>query len=67
MPHYDFRTPRVYLDAPLAGGQEVAFDRDQANYLRNVLRLGHGDERAAVQWPRRRMAGGASPAPASGR
>ena len=43
MPHYDFRTPRVYLDAPLAAGQAVAFDRAQANYLHNVLRLGHGD------------------------
>ena len=44
MPHYDFRTPRVYLDTPLAGGQEVAFDRAQANYLLNVLRLKRGDE-----------------------
>ena len=44
MPRYDFRTPRVYLDTPLAGGQEVAFDRAQANYLHNVLRLKRGDE-----------------------
>jgi 16S rRNA (uracil1498-N3)-methyltransferase len=43
MPHYDFRTPRVYLDAPLAAGQAVSFDRAQANYLLNVLRLKHGD------------------------
>ena len=43
MPHYDFRTPRVYLDAPLAEGQAVSFDRAQANYLLNVLRLKHGD------------------------
>ena len=43
MPHYDFRTPRVYLDAPLAGGKDVPLDRGQANYLRNVLRLGQGD------------------------
>jgi 16S rRNA (uracil1498-N3)-methyltransferase len=43
MPRYDFRTPRIYLDAPLAGGNEVFFDRDQANYLRNVLRLHQGD------------------------
>src|SRR5664280_379164 len=43
MPHYDFRTPRVYLDAPLAEGQAVSFDRAQANYLANVLRLKHGD------------------------
>jgi 16S rRNA (uracil1498-N3)-methyltransferase len=44
MPHYDFRTPRIYLDTPLAGGEEVSFDRAQANYLQNVLRLKHGDE-----------------------
>ena len=44
MPHYDFRTPRVYLDAPLAAGRTVSFDRAQANYLFNVLRLKQGDE-----------------------
>lgn len=44
MPHYDFRTPRVYVAAPLKGGQTVTFGRDQANYLRNVLRLGQNDE-----------------------
>ena len=44
MPHYDFRTPRVYLDAPLAAGQVVSLDRAQANYLLNVLRLKQGDE-----------------------
>ncbi len=43
MPHYDFRTPRVYIEAPLGAGQAVSFDRAQANYLLNVLRLGHGD------------------------
>ena len=43
MPNADFRTPRIYLEAPLAGGTEVALDRDQANYLINVLRLGQGD------------------------
>lgn len=43
MPRIDFRTPRIYLDSRLAGGAEVALDRDQANYLRNVLRLSQGD------------------------
>jgi 16S rRNA (uracil1498-N3)-methyltransferase len=43
MPRYDFRTPRLYVDAPLAKGREVALDRDQANYLLNVLRLKRGD------------------------
>ncbi len=44
MPRYDFRTPRLYVDAPLAGGGEVALTRDQANYLLNVLRLERGGE-----------------------
>jgi 16S rRNA (uracil1498-N3)-methyltransferase len=43
MSRYDFHTPRVYLDAPLAGGFAVALDRDQAHYLLNVLRLKTGD------------------------
>lgn len=43
MPHYDFRATRIYVDAPLDTGREVSFDRDQANYLLNVLRLGAGD------------------------
>ena len=43
MPRYDFRTPRLYLDAPLAEGRELALDRDRANYLVNVLRLKRGD------------------------
>jgi len=44
MPRYDFRSPRLYVDAPLAAGQPVALDRDQANYLVNVLRLERGGE-----------------------
>jgi 16S rRNA (uracil1498-N3)-methyltransferase len=43
MPAHDFRTPRLYVDGPLAGAREVALDRDQANYLLNVLRLKRGD------------------------
>jgi 16S rRNA (uracil1498-N3)-methyltransferase len=43
MPRYDFRTPRLYVDAPLSAGAEVPLDRDQANYLLNVLRLETGD------------------------
>jgi len=43
MPRSDFRTPRIYLDAPLAAGVTVSLDRDQANYLINVLRLGQAD------------------------
>ena len=44
MPHYDFRTPRIYVDTPLAAGLTAPFDRAQANYLLNVLRLKDGDE-----------------------
>lgn len=44
MPRYDFRTSRLYVDGPLESGGEVALDRDQANYLLNVLRLARGDE-----------------------
>jgi 16S rRNA (uracil1498-N3)-methyltransferase len=43
MPHYDFRTPRLFVDAPLAVAGEVLLDRNQANYLLKVLRLGRGD------------------------
>ena len=42
MPRYDFRTPRLYVDAPLSAGAEVPLDRDPANYLVNVLRLKPG-------------------------
>ena len=44
MPSYDFRMPRLYVDAPLATGAAVALSRDQANYLVNVLRLARGGE-----------------------
>jgi 16S rRNA (uracil1498-N3)-methyltransferase len=43
MPRYDFRTPQLYLDAPLAPGATLGLDRAQANYLGNVLRLRAGD------------------------
>jgi 16S rRNA (uracil1498-N3)-methyltransferase len=43
MARYDFRTPRLYVDAPLATGAAVALDGAQANYLGNVLRLKAGD------------------------
>ena len=42
MPDTDFRSPRLYVDAPLAAGSRVPLDRDQGNYLGNVLRLGSG-------------------------
>ena len=43
MPEYDFTAPRLFLDAPLQEGGAVALERQQSNYLGNVLRLGAGD------------------------
>src|SRR5215510_448780 len=43
MPRYDFRTPRLFVEAPLSEGGEVELDRNQTNYLKNVLRLGRDD------------------------
>ncbi|MEW6640794.1 MAG: 16S rRNA (uracil(1498)-N(3))-methyltransferase [Pseudomonadota bacterium] len=43
MPKTDFRSPRLFADAPLAPGAMVMLDKDQSNYLGNVLRLAAGD------------------------
>jgi 16S rRNA (uracil1498-N3)-methyltransferase len=43
MPDHDFRSPRLFVEAPLHEGQTVELERDQSNYLGNVLRLGTGD------------------------
>jgi 16S rRNA (uracil1498-N3)-methyltransferase len=43
MPELDFRSPRLFVDAPLAAGLTVELDRNQSNYLGNVLRLAAGD------------------------
>jgi len=42
MPQADFRSPRLFVDADLAAGASVALDRNQSNYLGNVLRLSAG-------------------------
>ncbi len=42
MTKVDFRSPRLFIDAPLAAGDSVELDRNQSNYLGNVLRLGPG-------------------------
>ena len=42
MARYDFRTPRIFLDAALAPAARIALDADQANYLVNVLRRREG-------------------------
>jgi len=43
MSRYDFAAQRLFVDAALSEGANVACTPAQANYLRNVLRLGAGD------------------------
>ncbi|MFD0916168.1 16S rRNA (uracil(1498)-N(3))-methyltransferase [Pseudahrensia aquimaris] len=42
MPRYDFSAQRLFLDTPLMTGSLCELDRNQANYLLNVLRLKDG-------------------------
>jgi 16S rRNA (uracil1498-N3)-methyltransferase len=42
MSRYDFRTPRLYVEAPLHAGATVALNPAQANHLVNVLRVKMG-------------------------
>jgi 16S rRNA (uracil1498-N3)-methyltransferase len=39
----DFRSPRLFVDATLAADASIPLDRNQGNYLGNVLRLAAGD------------------------
>jgi 16S rRNA (uracil1498-N3)-methyltransferase len=43
MPQLDFRSPRLFVDSELTPGATVALERNQSNYLGNVLRLAAGD------------------------
>jgi 16S rRNA (uracil1498-N3)-methyltransferase len=43
MPLRDFDRPRLFVDAALAAGETVALERNQSNYLGNVLRLAAGE------------------------
>ena len=43
MPQLDFRKPRLFVDAALAPAATVTLERDQSNYLGNVLRLAAGE------------------------
>jgi 16S rRNA (uracil1498-N3)-methyltransferase len=43
MPQHDFRKPRLFVEAALAPAETIALERDQSNYLGNVLRLTAGD------------------------
>ena len=44
MTNYDFTAPRLFLDDDLTTGATIPLEPDQSNYLRNVLRLGAGDD-----------------------
>jgi len=44
MPELDFNAPRLFIDAPLSPGESVALERNQSNYLGNVLRLAAGGQ-----------------------
>jgi 16S rRNA (uracil1498-N3)-methyltransferase len=43
MAHYDFRSPRLFVAAPLAAGRTVALNAAQIHYLATVLRRVAGD------------------------
>jgi 16S rRNA (uracil1498-N3)-methyltransferase len=47
MPNYDFRSPRLYVEAPLQEGVQVPLDAPQSHYLGTVLRL-TSDDRVLV-------------------
>jgi 16S rRNA (uracil1498-N3)-methyltransferase len=40
---HDFRSQRLFLDAPLAAGARIPLERAQAHYLIGVLRMKEGD------------------------
>jgi 16S rRNA (uracil1498-N3)-methyltransferase len=67
MAKHDFRAPRLFLDTDLQEGAEIALERDQANYVQNVMRLSIGAEllvfngrdgewRAAIEGSKRKAA-----------
>ena len=43
MSRYDFTAQRLFVEADLGEGASLALSGEQANYLRNVLRLDAGD------------------------
>ena len=43
MPDLDFRAPRLFVDAALREGEKIPLERNQSNYLGNVLRLSAGE------------------------
>ena len=43
MPELDFNAPRLFVDSPLGPGERIALEKNQSNYLGNVLRLAAGE------------------------
>lgn len=43
MPRYDFAATRLFVSHPLGAGVTIDLERDQSNYILNVLRLREGD------------------------
>jgi 16S rRNA (uracil1498-N3)-methyltransferase len=43
VPDHDFRTHRLFVDAPLADGATLGLTREQGHYLVGVLRMSPGD------------------------
>src|SRR6476620_2734008 len=43
MPELDFSAPRLFVDAALQEGARIELERNQSNYLGNVLRLSAGE------------------------
>jgi 16S rRNA (uracil1498-N3)-methyltransferase len=43
MPEFDFDAPRLFVNARLCDGERIALERNQSNYLGNVLRLSAGN------------------------
>ncbi len=39
---YDFRSPRLFVESDLGNEARLSLEREQANYLLNVMRLGEG-------------------------
>jgi len=44
MPRTHKTLPRLFIDTAMSAGAEIALDKDQTNYLVNVLRRGAGDQ-----------------------
>jgi len=44
MARYNYKMQRLYIDHPLLDGGDVVLDKNQSNYLINVLRMGVGAE-----------------------